>query len=70
MSKRKPKCEELEVELSEAIESLPQRHYPKSCYEGSFVTYVDGVKDGLKEALQKVRMKRGLYKLVNGRLVK
>ena len=53
---------EIEAALARAIEEVPKRNYPTSLHVGS---YVDGVCDGLKEALQIVRM-RERRELKNG----
>lgn len=51
---------ELETELSRVIdEELPKRDYPTS----SVFSYVDGIKDGLSEARQKIRMRISIPKI-------
>jgi hypothetical protein len=49
-----------EEAIVKALEEVPKRNYPNECYEGSS-SYVIGVVDGLKEALQIVRIKQGKY---------
>jgi len=49
--------EELEAELTKVLEEFSKRNYPIAL-SGD---YTNGVRDGLKEALQIVRMKGGAY---------
>ena len=56
--------EELVEQINKAIEEVPQRYYPESCQEGSFVNYVDGVADGLKEARQLIQMRIAIPKIL------
>ena len=52
----------VETKLQYLVDSCRSRNYPKPCYDNRvFPCYMDGLRDGLKEALQVVKMTIGRY---------
>ena len=52
----------VETKLQSLVNTCRSRKYPKPCYGNQeFPCYVDGLGDGLKEALQVVKMAVGRY---------
>ncbi len=63
----KGKLSKAEIEIGKVLDEIPLKRLPKACL-GSSPNYVEGYSDGLKLALQLVRISLGRYKKVKDKV--